>query len=46
MSYDIYLTDPVTRDPIELEEAHYMRGGTYPPERHNGGVAEHYLQLR
>lgn len=30
MSYDIYLTDPVTRDPIELEEAHYMRGGTYP----------------
>ena len=29
MSYDIYLTDPVTREPIELEEAHYMRGGTY-----------------
>ena len=29
MSYDIYLTDPVSRDPIELEEAHYMRGGTY-----------------
>ena len=30
MSYDIYLTDPVSRGPIELEEAHYMRGGTYP----------------
>ena len=29
MSYDIYLADPVTREPIELEEAHYMRGGTY-----------------
>lgn len=29
MSYDIYLTDPVTRNPIELEEAHYMHGGTY-----------------
>lgn len=29
MSYDIYLTDPVSRDPIELEEAHYMRGGNY-----------------
>ena len=29
MSYDIYLTDSVTREPIELEEAHYMRGGTY-----------------
>lgn len=29
MSYDIYLTDPVSRDTIELEEAHYMRGGTY-----------------
>lgn len=29
MSYDIYLTGPVTREPIELEEAHHMRGGTY-----------------
>ena len=29
MSYDIYLTDPVTHEQIELEEAHYMRGGTY-----------------
>lgn len=29
MSYDIYLADPVTRAPIELEEAHYMRGGNY-----------------
>ena len=29
MSYDIYLTDPVTHAPIEFEEAHYMRGGNY-----------------
>ena len=29
MSYDIYLTDPVTRKPLELEAAHHMRGGTY-----------------
>lgn len=29
MSYDIYLTDPVTHAPLELEKAHYMRGGTY-----------------
>ena len=29
MSYDIYLKDPVTREPIVLEEPHLMRGGTY-----------------
>ena len=28
MSYDIYLTDPVTNDPLELDGAHHMRGGT------------------
>lgn len=29
MSYDIWLEDPVTHETLELEEAHYMRGGTY-----------------
>lgn len=29
MSYDIYLLDPVVREPIELDEPHHMRGGTY-----------------
>jgi hypothetical protein len=29
MSYDIYLQDPVTRETIEMDERHYMRGGTY-----------------
>ena len=41
MSYDIYLTDPVTRDTIELEEAHYMRGGTYPLS----GTTEAWLNI-
>jgi len=29
MSYDIDLNDPVTGQPIELDEPHQMRGGTY-----------------
>ena len=29
MSYDIYLNDPVTKQTLELDEPHYMRGGTY-----------------
>ena len=29
MSYDIELTDPVTRKIIELDATHMMRGGTY-----------------
>ena len=41
MSYDIYLTDSVTREPIELEEAHYMRGGTYPLS----GTTEAWLNI-
>lgn len=28
MSYDITLADPVTRETIELDTAHHMRGGT------------------
>lgn len=30
MSYDIALCDPVTAQPLQLEEPHQMRGGTYP----------------
>lgn len=29
MSYDIHLNDPVTKQTIELENPHFMRGGTY-----------------
>lgn len=41
MSYDIYLTDPVTHEPLELEEAHYMQGGTYAM----GGTMEAWLNI-
>ncbi len=29
MSYDIELQDPITGRALELDSAHYMRGGTY-----------------
>lgn len=29
MSYDIELKDPVTKETIEINDAHFMRGGTY-----------------
>ena len=29
MSYDVYFCDPVTRGTIELNDVHFMRGGTY-----------------
>lgn len=29
MSYDITLNDPITKEPIEIADAHFMRGGTY-----------------
>ena len=29
VSYDIHLNDPVTKQIIELENPHFMRGGTY-----------------
>lgn len=29
MSYDIYLFDPATRNVIQLDEKHDLRGGTY-----------------
>lgn len=29
MSYDIYLVNPITKEPLKLESPHFMRGGTY-----------------
>ena len=29
MSYDLYLNDPVTKEPLLLDEPHQMKGGTY-----------------
>jgi len=29
MSYDISLVDPITRETLELDAPHHMRGGTY-----------------
>lgn len=41
MSYDIYLCDPVSKDTIIVEEAHFMRGGTYEI----GGTKELHLNI-
>lgn len=41
MSYDIYLADPATHEPLELEAAHHMRGGTYAM----GGTTEAWLNI-
>ena len=41
MSYDIYLTDPVTHEPLKLEAAHHMRGGTYAMS----GTTEAWLNI-
>ena len=29
MSYDIDLLDPITKEVIEINDAHFLRGGTY-----------------
>lgn len=29
MSYDIDLLDPITKEIIEINDAHFLRGGTY-----------------
>lgn len=29
MSYDINLIDPITKEVIEINDAHFLRGGTY-----------------
>ena len=41
MSYDIRLTDPVTKETIELAEPHFIRGGTYAI----GGTKELWLNI-
>lgn len=41
MSYDIRLLDPVTKQTLELDEPHAMRGGTYAI----GGTKELWLNV-
>ena len=41
MSYDISLNDPVTGETIELEDEHFIRGGTYAI----GGTRELWLNV-
>lgn len=41
MSYDITLNDPVTNEPIQINDAHFMRGGTYQM----GGCTELWLNI-
>ncbi len=41
MSYDISLIDPVTKDVIELDAPHHMRGGTYAV----GGTTRAHLNV-
>ena len=41
MSYDISLKDPVTKKTIELNEPHFMKGGTYAM----GGTKELWLNI-
>ena len=41
MSYDIYFCDPVSRETIELDDVHFMRGGTYAA----GGTKELHFNI-
>lgn len=41
MSYDISLVDPVTREPLELDFAHHIRGGLYAV----GGTTRAWLNI-
>ena len=41
MSYDISLNDPVTGSAIELDDPHFMQGGTYAI----GGTRELWLNI-
>lgn len=41
MSYDINLLDPITKNVIEINDAHFLRGGTYKP----GGSTELSLNI-
>lgn len=41
MSYDISLKDPITKETIEVKDAHFMHGGTYAL----GGTKELWLNV-
>ena len=41
MSYDIYLKDPVTKEVIEFDEPHQMKGGMFAV----GGTREAWLNI-
>lgn len=41
MSYDIYLTDPETKETITFDEPHRLKGGTYAI----GGTQEAWLNV-
>lgn len=41
MSYDIYVLDPKTEQPMEFEEKHYYEGGNYAL----GGTTEAWLNI-
>lgn len=41
MSYDISLRDPVTKETLEVDEPHHIRGGTYAI----GGTTECWLNI-
>lgn len=41
MSYDIYLCDPVSKAVLELQDNHFMTGGTYAI----GGTSEMHLNV-
>lgn len=41
MSYDVYFCDPVSGEHIELDEPHFMHGGTYAV----GGTKELWLNI-
>lgn len=41
MSYDLYLTDRITKEVLELDTLHNMRGGTYQV----GGTRELWLNV-
>lgn len=41
MSYDIELQDPVTKETLQLDAPHHMRGGTYAI----GGTTEAHLNV-
>jgi len=41
MSYDLYLKDPVTRETLQVDSPHHIRGGTYEA----GGTRELWLNI-